>query len=134
MQIDVSVNAPQAGTIKEFLANEEDTVTVGQDLVKLELGGEPSGGDKQEAKQEVKEPASSEQGTSSQPEGETEQSRSEAKEEKSEPKKQESKPEPKSAPTPSKPTPPPKEKKDAEPKKESAPGSREERRVSSTHS
>jgi 2-oxoglutarate dehydrogenase E2 component (dihydrolipoamide succinyltransferase) len=131
MQIDVSVNAPQAGTIKEFLANEEDTVTVGQDLVKLELGGEPSGGDKQEAKQEVKEPASSDQGTSSQPEGETEQSRPE---EKSEPKKQESKPEPKqeskSAPAPSKPTPPPKEKKDAEPKKESAPGSREERRVS----
>ncbi|KAK3076446.1 2-oxoglutarate dehydrogenase complex E2 component, partial [Teratosphaeriaceae sp. CCFEE 6253] len=31
-KIDVAVNAPTAGTIKEFLAKEEDTVTVGQDL------------------------------------------------------------------------------------------------------
>ncbi|KAJ5692073.1 Dihydrolipoyllysine-residue succinyltransferase [Penicillium macrosclerotiorum] len=38
-KIDVSVNAPESGTIKEFLVNEEDTVTVGQDLVKMELGG-----------------------------------------------------------------------------------------------
>lgn len=42
-QIDVAVNAPEAGVIKEFLANEEDTVTVGQDLVRIELGGQPSG-------------------------------------------------------------------------------------------
>ena len=41
-QIDVAVNAPDAGTIKEFLANEEDTVTVGQDLVRIEVGGAPS--------------------------------------------------------------------------------------------
>ncbi|KAL2151526.1 hypothetical protein VTH82DRAFT_6624 [Thermothelomyces myriococcoides] len=41
-KIDVAVNAPEAGTIKEFLANEEDTVTVGQDLVRIELGGKPS--------------------------------------------------------------------------------------------
>jgi 2-oxoglutarate dehydrogenase E2 component (dihydrolipoamide succinyltransferase) len=33
------VNAPEAGTIKELLVNEEDTVTVGQDLVRLEVGG-----------------------------------------------------------------------------------------------
>ncbi|KAF3403806.1 putative dihydrolipoyllysine-residue succinyltransferase component of 2-oxoglutarate dehydrogenase complex [Penicillium rolfsii] len=38
-KIDVSVNAPEAGTIKELLVNEEDTVTVGQDLVRLEVGG-----------------------------------------------------------------------------------------------
>ncbi|KLJ05670.1 2-oxoglutarate dehydrogenase E2 component (dihydrolipoamide succinyltransferase) [Blastomyces silverae] len=38
-KIDITVTAPEAGTIKEFLANEEDTVTVGQDLVKLETGG-----------------------------------------------------------------------------------------------
>jgi 2-oxoglutarate dehydrogenase E2 component (dihydrolipoamide succinyltransferase) len=59
LQIDVAVNAPEAGTIKEFLANEEDTVTVGQDLVRLEPGGAPEGGDKQgqeEAKSETKEP------------------------------------------------------------------------------
>lgn len=43
LQIDVAVNAPEAGTIKEFLANEEDTVTVGQDLVRIELGDSPSG-------------------------------------------------------------------------------------------
>ncbi|KAK4139137.1 uncharacterized protein C8A04DRAFT_33402 [Dichotomopilus funicola] len=42
-KIDVAVNAPEAGVIKEFLANEEDTVTVGQDLVRIELGGQPSG-------------------------------------------------------------------------------------------
>ncbi|KAH6844915.1 hypothetical protein B0I37DRAFT_355451 [Chaetomium sp. MPI-CAGE-AT-0009] len=42
-KIDVAVNAPEAGVIKEFLANEEDTVTVGQDLVRIELGGTPSG-------------------------------------------------------------------------------------------
>ncbi|KAJ3788503.1 dihydrolipoamide succinyltransferase [Lentinula aff. detonsa] len=37
-KIDVSVNAPSAGTIKELLANEEDTVTVGQDLFVFEPG------------------------------------------------------------------------------------------------
>ncbi|KAI1955626.1 2-oxoglutarate dehydrogenase complex E2 component [Ophidiomyces ophidiicola] len=35
-KIDVTVNAPASGIVKQFLANEEDTVTVGQDLVKLE--------------------------------------------------------------------------------------------------
>ena len=38
VQIDVSVNAPVAGTITELLAGEEDTVTVGQDLFRLEPG------------------------------------------------------------------------------------------------
>ncbi|KAG0142831.1 hypothetical protein CROQUDRAFT_49710 [Cronartium quercuum f. sp. fusiforme G11] len=37
-KIDVSVNAPKSGTIIETLANAEDTVTVGQDLFKLEPG------------------------------------------------------------------------------------------------
>lgn len=37
-QIDVSVNAPTAGTITEHLAGEEDTVTVGQDLFRIEPG------------------------------------------------------------------------------------------------
>ncbi|KAK3305471.1 uncharacterized protein B0T15DRAFT_502567 [Chaetomium strumarium] len=56
-KIDVAVNAPDAGVIKEFLVNEEDTVTVGQDLVRIELGGAPSG-DKpaaEEAKEAPKE-------------------------------------------------------------------------------
>lgn len=38
----MAVNAPEGGVIKEFLANEEDTVTVGQDLVRIEVGGEAS--------------------------------------------------------------------------------------------
>ncbi|EAQ92234.1 conserved hypothetical protein [Chaetomium globosum CBS 148.51] len=42
-KIDVAVNAPEAGVIKEYFANEEDTVTVGQDLARIELGGAPSG-------------------------------------------------------------------------------------------
>lgn len=37
-KIDVSVNAPKAGKITEHLASEEDTVTVGQDLFRIEPG------------------------------------------------------------------------------------------------
>ncbi|KAL0939429.1 2-oxoacid dehydrogenases acyltransferase [Colletotrichum truncatum] len=48
-KIDVAVNAPEAGVIKEFLVNEEDTVTVGQDIVKLELGGEKPSENKEAA-------------------------------------------------------------------------------------
>jgi len=79
-KIDISVNAPEAGTIKEFLANEEDTVTVGQDLVKMETGGSPGEGKETEAKSEPKEAASSEQSTASQPSGEQEQSKGEGSE------------------------------------------------------
>ncbi|KAF1977133.1 dihydrolipoyllysine-residue succinyltransferase component of 2-oxoglutarate dehydrogenase-like protein complex [Bimuria novae-zelandiae CBS 107.79] len=122
-KIDVSVNAPEAGTIKEFLVNEEDTVEVGQDLVKIEVGGAPSSGAKQEAKEEPKEPAPKEQETSSQPQGQQEQPKEEKK---PEPKKEESKP----APPPQKPS-KPKEQKPNEPESKSspAPGSRSENRV-----
>ncbi|KAF2155150.1 dihydrolipoyllysine-residue succinyltransferase component of 2-oxoglutarate dehydrogenase-like protein complex [Myriangium duriaei CBS 260.36] len=109
-KIDVAVNAPAAGTIKEFLVKEEDTVTVGQDLVKLELGGEPSGGSKDEAKSEPKDSASEKQETSSQPEGDKEKSKSKS-EDKPEPKKEEKK-EPK------------KEKKEEPKKDESKPASK----------
>jgi 2-oxoglutarate dehydrogenase E2 component (dihydrolipoamide succinyltransferase) len=37
-KIDVTVNAPMAGTLVELLAAEEDTVTVGQDLFRIEPG------------------------------------------------------------------------------------------------
>ncbi|WVQ78132.1 hypothetical protein IAT38_000213 [Cryptococcus sp. DSM 104549] len=37
-KIDVSVNAPMSGKITELLAEEEDTVSVGQDLLKIEPG------------------------------------------------------------------------------------------------
>ncbi|KAE8222632.1 hypothetical protein CF319_g4206 [Tilletia indica] len=43
-KIDISVNAPEAGTITETFANEEDTVTVGQDLCKIEAGDAPAEG------------------------------------------------------------------------------------------
>jgi hypothetical protein len=41
-QIDVPVNAPTAGKIVELLAKEEDTVTVGQELFRIEPEGGPS--------------------------------------------------------------------------------------------
>jgi 2-oxoglutarate dehydrogenase E2 component (dihydrolipoamide succinyltransferase) len=44
-QIDVAVNAPKAGYITELLAEEEETVAVGQDLFKLEPGAAPEGGE-----------------------------------------------------------------------------------------
>jgi len=39
-KIDVSVNAPQAGKVIELLVDEESTVTVGQDLFRIEPGAE----------------------------------------------------------------------------------------------
>lgn len=44
LQIDVAVNAPKAGVLTELLANEEDTVAVGQDLFKLDPNGKAEGG------------------------------------------------------------------------------------------
>ncbi|SPO01298.1 probable KGD2 - 2-oxoglutarate dehydrogenase complex E2 component [Cephalotrichum gorgonifer] len=43
-KIDVSVNASEAGIITELLASEDDTVIVGQDLVRLEPGSSPDKG------------------------------------------------------------------------------------------
>jgi 2-oxoglutarate dehydrogenase E2 component (dihydrolipoamide succinyltransferase) len=54
-KIDVTVNAPASGTIVEVYAQEEDTVSVGADFFKLELGDAPKEGaskPKEEAKQE----------------------------------------------------------------------------------
>ena len=124
-KIDVAVNAPEAGIIKEFLVNEEDTVKVGQEIVKLEAGAAPAGG-KKEASEEPKEAAPKEQETSSQPQGQQEQSQPEAPKEESkpEPPKQEEKPKHES-----KPEPPKKESKPKDESKPAIPGSREERRV-----
>ncbi|BGP31777.1 hypothetical protein JCM10296v2_003551 [Rhodotorula toruloides] len=79
-KIDVAVNAPKAGVLTELLANEEDTVAVGQDLFKLDPNGKAEGGAKKEEapKEEPK-----------QEESKKEESKKE------EPKKDESKPEPK---------------------------------------
>jgi 2-oxoglutarate dehydrogenase E2 component (dihydrolipoamide succinyltransferase) len=131
----VAVNAPEAGTITELLAKEEDTVTVGQELAKIDPGAGGQGG-KQEATEEPKDPASSEQKTSSQPEGQNEGT-SKQPEKKEEPKQ----PEPRKEEKSSAPTPPPPQQKKPEPKKESKTeppkeekklggfGAREERRV-----
>ncbi|KAF9360103.1 2-oxoglutarate dehydrogenase complex E2 component [Mortierella sp. AD094] len=54
-KVDVAVNSPKSGTIVELFANEEDTVAVGADLFKLELGDAPAGGEapkKEESKKE----------------------------------------------------------------------------------
>lgn len=62
----MSVNAPESGTVQELLANEEDTVTVGQDLVKLELGSAPE--TKEDAGEKPEEPAAPEKSQTSEPE------------------------------------------------------------------
>ena len=118
----MSVNAPEAGILKEYLANEEDTVTVGQDLVRMELGGAPSGGEKEKASSEPKEPASKEQPTSSDPQPSK----------KDEPKPKEETPAPKQEKKPEK---KPEPKQSESKSSSSAPtlGSREERRVGSIH-
>ncbi|KAI9749908.1 MAG: Cysteine protease atg4 [Chaenotheca gracillima] len=137
-KIDVAVNAPEAGTIKEFLAKEEDTVTVGQDLVKLELGGAPSGGKEQKADSTPKEPASGDQPTSSQPEESEGKSKQQQEAAPSQPPppppSQEKKPEPPKKEAPKKEPAPPKPSGGSKPEPKSpalpsTPGSREERRV-----
>ncbi|KAI8357510.1 dihydrolipoyllysine-residue succinyltransferase E2 component [Mortierella sp. GBAus27b] len=55
-KVDVAVNSPKAGTIVELYANADDTVAVGADLFKLELGDAPAGGaapKKEEPKKEA---------------------------------------------------------------------------------
>ena len=134
-KIDVAINSPAAGTIKKFLAQEEDTVAVGQDILVLELGGEPgqkSEQPKEEKKEEPKEESKESQQKPSEPE----------------PKKEEPKPsqpdtqQPKQAEQDRKPQAPAPKQQQQEPKKETQPsqppkqdqqespyGNREERRV-----
>ena len=132
-KIDVAVNAPTAGTIKEFLAKEEDTVTVGQDLVKIDAGGQP--GEKAEkGSSEAKEPAPADQDKAAhEPESKKQESKPEPKQEQPKqeskpepPKQQESKPEPKQE---QKSQPSKKEEPKKEEKTESPYGSRSENRV-----
>lgn len=95
-KIDVAVNAPTAGVITELLAGEGDTVTVGQDLAKIDAGA--SGGGEAKAKEEPKSPASDSQETSSQPEGGKEEPKeggADKAEKKPEPKQETKEPEPK---------------------------------------
>ncbi|KAL1983076.1 hypothetical protein VTN96DRAFT_489 [Rasamsonia emersonii] len=120
-KIDVSVNAPDSGTIKEFLVKEEDTVTVGQDIIKLELGS----ADGKKAGEPSKEPPSFETTPSSKPEQQKTQAEVAQPPSKEEP------------PSPPKPEPVPQKQARPQPSKEPQPqpggqttlGNREERRV-----
>ncbi|KAL6870227.1 putative dihydrolipoamide succinyltransferase [Trichoderma novae-zelandiae] len=120
-KIDVAVNATEAGIIKEIFVKEEDTVTVGQDLVRVETGGEKpaSSGEQEKPKEESKPPVASE----SKP-AEPEKPKSQPKPSKSESEKP--------APSPQ-PTEQPQKKSQPEPaaasRSEPAFGNREERRV-----
>ncbi|CAO3641724.1 unnamed protein product [Cunninghamella echinulata] len=76
-KIDVTVNSPASGTIVELYANEDDTVAVGGDFFKLELGDGPKEGaapskPKEEKKQEVEEPKKEEEQVQQQPKKEEE--------------------------------------------------------------
>merc|ERR1712000_463420 len=120
-KIDVAVNAPEAGTIKEFLVSEEDTVTVGQEIVRLELGGAPSGGEKEASS--GKDESSQESTTESKPEIKEEKKpepKPEAPKQHEQKKPEQQKPEPKSSAANS---------SQSSSSTSSVAGSREERRV-----
>ncbi|KAF8984656.1 2-oxoglutarate dehydrogenase complex E2 component [Entomortierella lignicola] len=98
-KVDVAVNSPKSGTIVELFAGEDDTVAVGADLFKLELGDAPAGGaapKKEESKVEPKEEPKKEEPKKEEPKKD-EPKKQESKKE--EPKKEQPK---KETPTPSK--------------------------------
>ncbi|CAB4425736.1 unnamed protein product [Rhizophagus irregularis] len=78
-KVDAPVNSPYTGTIVELYAKEDDTVSVDQDLFKIETGGTPA---EETTKEEAKEEPKVEK---------EEPKKEELKEEKEEPKKEESK-------------------------------------------
>lgn len=82
-KIDVAVNAPISGTITEFLAQPDDNVEVGQDLLRIEPGEAPAAGAKKE--EAPKEEAAPKK----------EEPKEEAAPKKEEPKKEAPKPQPK---------------------------------------
>jgi len=107
-KIDVSVNSPEAGVIKEVYAEAEDTVEVGKKLFFIEPGEKPSGDAKEEPKEEEKEEPKEEK--KEEPKEKAEPKESEKKEDKPAPKekKEEKKPAPakdKSAPKAEEPAP-----------------------------
>ncbi|KAJ2785232.1 hypothetical protein H4R18_000683 [Coemansia javaensis] len=56
-KVDIPVNSPVAGVLRELLAKEEDTVVVGQDLFKIEEGAVAEGGAAQPKAAEEQPPA-----------------------------------------------------------------------------
>ncbi|KAH6606278.1 hypothetical protein Trco_005431 [Trichoderma cornu-damae] len=115
-KIDVAVTTPQPGILREFFVGEEDTVTVGQDLARVEVG--------------VEKPASS--GGLEKPKEESAPSVSESKPA-AEPEQPVSAQTEKPAPPPPQPAEQPQKKSQSEPAAPSRPemvaGNREERRV-----
>ncbi|KAJ2588793.1 hypothetical protein H4R99_007677, partial [Coemansia sp. RSA 1722] len=65
-KVDIPVNSPVAGVLRELLVNEEDTVVVGQDLFKIEEGAVAEGGAAPKPKTEEA-PASAPQPAAEQP-------------------------------------------------------------------
>ncbi|KAI0881013.1 2-oxoacid dehydrogenase acyltransferase [Annulohypoxylon maeteangense] len=125
-KIDVAVNAPEAGVIKELLANEEDTVTVDQEIAKIEVGAAPEGGEKSATSKESpsKQEASAESGlTSAETENKPEPTKSGTKLESPKPEPPSLEPKKESAQKPSQPS------KDTSTNTGPVLGSREERRV-----
>ncbi|QYS96466.1 Dihydrolipoyllysine-residue succinyltransferase [Trichoderma simmonsii] len=115
-KIDVAVNATEAGVIKEFFVSEEDTVTVGQDLVRVEIGGEKPAESEKPKEESAPAPSESKESKPAEPEQpKSEPAKSEKPAPPPQPKEQ---PEKKSQPEPA-----------AASKSEPAAGNREERRV-----
>ncbi|KAJ1984238.1 2-oxoglutarate dehydrogenase complex E2 component [Dimargaris verticillata] len=117
-KIDVPVNAPASGVIKEHLAAEEDTVAVGADLFRLELTDTPPEGSEQLT--------SKEEATASSPAAESTQPSEITKA--PQPTKPTEPQQPSPAPAPSKPSPPPAADTTPAP----APGQRSDKRVKMT--
>ena len=129
------MNAPQSGTIVETLANEEDTVTVGQDLFKIEPGEAPaegasSGGEEaKDDKPSQDEEQSAKKDEESKQAKEKEQSKEKEAKEQQESKKSAGKEADKSGDRKPASQPPKKDQSASPPAPPAAPGSREERRV-----
>ncbi|WVR05021.1 hypothetical protein IAU60_002033 [Kwoniella sp. DSM 27419] len=138
-KIDVSVNAPMAGKITELLAEEDDTVAVGQDLFKIEPGeGDGSGSSSPAAKEESNPEGAARSEPKKPEEGKRDVAAPEAAKEKGasdEVKKQQDEPAPRmekaeaEKPAPKKEEKAPAPKKEEAPKQEKTPGSRNETRV-----
>ncbi|QRW19240.1 2-oxoglutarate dehydrogenase E2 component (dihydrolipoamide succinyltransferase) [Rhizoctonia solani] len=81
-KIDVTVNAPMSGKIVELLFNEEDTVTVGADMFRIEPG--EGGASSSQAPKEEKKPEPAAEESKPAPKEEKEEVKESKKEEKSE--------------------------------------------------
>lgn len=135
------MNAPQSGTIVETLANEEDTVTVGQDLFKIEPGEAPAEGassegeeakdDKpsQDEEQSAKKDEESKQAKEKEQSKEKEQNKEKEAKEQQESKKSATKEADKSGDRKPASQPPKKDQSASPPAPPATPGSRVERRV-----